>query len=91
MVSIAEKKIKKAKKNEWSSHDVYWYAPNKEIVIAYSTVAASNLIEALVSENPNISISNLYNAINYDAEAQKVLQAYIDNGFGETNASSLFT
>ena len=90
ITSESKRKIIKAKKKDWAAHDVYWYAPNKDIVIAYSTVAASDLIEALASENPNMTISELHAAINYDVEAKKVLQAYIDNGFETTIASRCF-
>lgn len=89
MESIASKpenipkcKIIKAKKRDWASHDVCWFALNSKTIIAYSTVAASNLIEALAGDNPIMTIAELHDAINYDLEAKKVLQAYIKSGFG---------
>lgn len=81
---------KKTKKKEWASHDVIWYALNSNVVIAYSTVAAKGLIEALASDNPAMTITELHDAINYDLEAKKVLQAYINNGFGNHIASKYF-
>lgn len=75
-------KIKKAKKTEWASHDVCWWEPNSNMIIAYSTTAASNLIDALAGDNPVMTISELHDTINYDQEAKKVLQAYINRGFG---------
>lgn len=83
-------KPKKAKKKEWASHDVIWNALNSNVVIAYSTVAAKGLIEALAQENPAMTISELHDAINYDLESKKVLQAYINNGFGNHIASKYF-
>ena len=84
-------KIIRAKKGDWSSHDVYWYAPNSKTVVAYSTKAASDLIEAMALDNPTMTVSEMLNAINYDEEAKKVLQAYITSGFGNDIASNHFT
>lgn len=83
-------KIIRAKKGDWSSHDVYWYAPNSNTVIAYSTKAGSDLIETMAEDNPKMTISELHDAINYDVEAKKVLQAYINSGFGDEIASEHF-
>lgn len=84
-------KIIRAKKSDWASHDIYWYAPNTKIIIAYSTRAASDLVEAMSKDNPKMTISELHDAINYDMEAKKVLQAYINSGFGGYTASEHFT
>lgn len=89
-VNKRKNKIIRAQKKEWSSHDVYWYAPNSKTVIAYSTVAASNLIEALANDNTAMTISELHDIINYDSEAKKVLQAYIKCGFGSFIACEYF-
>ena len=86
-----KKKIIRAKKSDWVSHDIYWYAPNSKIIIAYSTRSASDLIETMSEDNPKMTISELHDAINYDEEAKKVLQAYINSGFGEYSASEYFT
>ncbi|MBQ7006925.1 MAG: hypothetical protein IJN59_03755, partial [Oscillospiraceae bacterium] len=86
--------IKRAKKSDWSSTDTTWYAPNektgKETVIAYSTTATSDLISVLAAENIDATISKIKDLVNYDVEAKKVLQAYIDSGFGQTKASDFF-
>lgn len=82
--------VKRAKKADWQAHDVEWHALNGDTVIAYSTKAASDLIEALATDNPKMAISEIFDAINYDAEAKKVLQAYIDSGFGDSIASEHF-
>ena len=86
-----KKKIIRAKKSDWASHDIYWYAPNSKIIIAYSTRSASDLIETMSEDNPKMTISELHDAINYDEEAKKVLQAYINSGFGDYIASEYFT
>ena len=86
-----KKKIIRAKKSDWASHDIYWYAPNTKIVIAYSTRSASDLISTMSEDSPKMTISELHDAINYDEEAKKVLQAYINNGFGDYSASEYFT
>ena len=86
-----KKKIIRAKKSDWASHDIYWYAPNTKIVIAYSTRSASDLVETMSGDNPKMTISELHDAINYDEEAKKVLQAYINNGFGDYISSEYFT
>lgn len=86
-----KKKIVRAKKSDWASHDIYWYAPNTKIVIAYSTRSASDLISTMSEDSPKMTILELHDAINYDEEAKKVLQAYINNGFGDYSASEYFT
>ena len=85
------KKVIRAKKADWASHDVYWYAPESKTVVAYSTKAASDLIEAMADDNPTMTISEMYGAVNYDAEAKKVLKAYIDSGFGGEAAGKHFS
>lgn len=86
-----KRKIIRAKKSDWASHDVYWYAPNSKTVVAYSTVSASDLIGIMADDNPKMTISEMYSAINYDTEAKKVLQAYINSGFGDSVASEFFS
>ena len=83
-------KPKKAKKKEWASHDVIWFALNSDVIIAYSTVAASNLIEVLAQDSPTMTISELHDTINYDLEAKKVLKAYIKYGYGDFIAWDYF-
>lgn len=88
------KTIKRAKKSDWASTDTIWYAPNektgKDTIIAYSTTATSDFISALAADNVNSTISEIKDMVNYDVEAKRVLQAYIDSGFGNVLASDFF-
>ena len=92
--TVAKKESKqtpvRTKKSDWASHDVEWHVPGKKAPIAYSTVAASDLIEALVEDNPTATISELLGKINYDEEAKKVLRQYIDAGYGNQVANEWF-
>lgn len=72
----------------WHSADVKWHVDERKTPIAYSTKAASDLILALAQENE--TVQDVYNAIRYDAEAKKVLQAYIDKGYGNKIARMLW-
>lgn len=72
----------------WYSTDVEWYVPKKKKPIAYSTKAASALI-VMLSEDYK-TISEVQVAINFDKEAKKVLQKYIDAGFGDAIAKDFF-
>lgn len=80
----------RTKKSDWASHDVEWRVPGKKTPIAYSTVAASDLIEALVEDNPTATISEILGKVNYDQEAKKVLRQYIDAGYGNQVANEWF-
>lgn len=88
------KTIKRAKKSDWASTDTIWYAPNektgKDTIIAYSTTATSDFISALAADNVNSTISEIKDMVNYDVEAKRVLQAYIDSGFGNVLGSDFF-
>lgn len=83
-------KTTRTKKSDWSAHDVEWYIPGKKTPIAYSTVATGDLIEALSEQYPNATINQLMPAIKYDEEAKKVLQQYINAGYGEQLAYDWF-
>ena len=80
----------RTKKSDWASHDVEWGVPGKKTPIAYSTVAASDLIEALAEDNPSATIKDLLGKVTYDEEAKKVLQQYIDAGYGDQVANEWF-
>ena len=80
----------RTKKSDWAAHDVEWRIPGKKTPIAYSTVAASDLIEALAEDNPTATISELLGKVTYDVEAKKVLQQYIDAGYGNQVANEWF-
>ena len=81
---------KRTKKSDWSATDVNWVIPGKKTPIAYSTVATSDLIEALAEDNPSATISEIMQKVNYDADAKKVLQQYVDAGYGDQVASEWF-
>lgn len=88
----AGKKRVRTKKSDWSSDDVSWTLPDDvKHPIAYSTKATSDLIEALSDENPTATISELKSLVTYDQEAKKVLQQYIDSGYGDQVASEWFS
>ena len=81
----------KTKKADWAGHDVEWHIPGKKTPIAYSTKAASDLIEVMADDNPTATISELKDKITYDVEAKKVLQSYIDSGYGDHVANEWFS
>ena len=81
---------KRTKKSDWAAHDVEWHIPGKKTPIAYSTRAASDLIEALAEDNPSATIKELLSKVTYDEEAKKVLGQYIDAGFGNQTANEWF-
>lgn len=87
----AGKRIR-TKKSDWSATDVQWTLPNDvKHPIAYSTKATSDLIEALSDENPTATISEIRGLVTYDQDAKKVLQQYIDAGYGDQVASEWFS
>ena len=83
--------LPKTKKADWYGHDVEWAIPGKKTPIAYSTKAASDLIEVMADDNPTATISELKDKITYDTEAKKVLQRYIDSGYGDQVANEWFS
>lgn len=60
----------------------------KKKPIAYSTTATSKFIALLSQEYK--TIQEVYNAINFNTEAKKVLQAYIDKEYGSEIAKEWF-
>ena len=85
-----EGKATRTKKSDWSAHDVEWHVPGKKTPIAYSTVATSDLIEVLAEDSPSATITEIMNKVNYDEDAKKVLQQYIDAGYGDQVAYEWF-
>lgn len=79
------------KKSDWAAHDVQWAIPGRKTPIAYSTTATSDTIGVLADENPTATISELQGLVNYDPEAKKVLQQYIDAGYGDHVANEWFS
>lgn len=68
--------------------DVAYRLPKKKKPIAYSTKATSDLIVVLAQEYE--TITDVYNAINYDQDAKDVLQKYIEAGYGNVIAREWF-
>ena len=71
-----------------SKGDVEYHIPKKKKPIAYSTKATSNLIVVLAQDYE--TISDVYNAVNYDQDAKDVLKKYIDLGYGNVVAREWF-
>lgn len=71
-----------------SKGDVQWYLPGKKRPIAYSTKAASDLIVILSQDGA--TIQEVHNRITYDVEARKILEIYIEKGYGDSIARDLF-
>jgi predicted metal-dependent RNase len=71
-----------------SKGDVMYTVPNKKKPIAYSTVATQDLIVVLAQDYD--TITDVYNAINYDQDAKDVLKKYIDLGYGDVIAREWF-
>lgn len=71
-----------------SRGDVQWYLPGKKRPIAYSTKAASDLIVVLSQDGA--TIQEVHDRITYDVEARKILEIYIEKGYGDSIARDLF-
>lgn len=67
---------------------VEWIIPKRKTPIAYSTKATSDLIAVLSQDYE--TITDVYNAINYDQDAKDVLQKYIKAGYGNVVAKEWF-
>lgn len=80
----------RTKKSDWAATDITWYAPHQKSPIAYSTVAVRDFIGAMVDDYPTATVRELQAKINYDQDAKKVLQQYIDAGYGDDVASDYF-
>lgn len=68
--------------------DVQWYLPGKKRPIAYSTKAASDLIVVLSQDGS--TIQEVHDRITYDVEVRKILEIYIEKGYGDSIARDLF-
>lgn len=68
--------------------DVQWCLPGKKRPIAYSTKAASDLIVVLSQDGA--TIQEVHDRITYDVEARKILEIYIEKGYGDSIARDLF-
>lgn len=61
--------------------DVEWFLPNKKRRFAYSTIATSDSI-VLLSEM-FITVNDVYQNLNYNEDAKKIVKHFIDNGYGD--------
>lgn len=80
----------RTKKSDWTATDITWYAPHQKSPIAYSTAAVRDFIGAMVDDNPTATVRELQAKIKYDQDAKKVLQQYIDAGYGDDVVSDCF-
>ncbi len=71
-----------------SKGDVEWRVPKRKTPIAYSTKATSDLIAVLSQDYE--TITDVYNAINYDQDAKEILKKYIELGYGNEIAREWF-
>lgn len=68
--------------------DVEWHIPGRKTPIAYSTKAASDLIVVLSQDGA--TVQEVYDRITYDVEARKILEIYIEKGYGQAIAREYF-
>ena len=89
----AKKKTIRTKKSDWPSTDVQWTLPGDvKHPIAYSTQATSDSIDVMADEHPTATISQLHDLLpKYDVEERRVLQQYIDAGYGDQVANEWFS
>lgn len=64
---------------------VMWTLPGKKRPFAYSTKATSDLIALLYEQFKDLRI--VYDEINYDDDAKKIVKHFIDNGIYQVNIS----
>ena len=83
--------LPKTKKADWASHDVEWTIPGRKTPIAYSTQAVSYAIEVMADEYPTATIRELQEKFHYGPDEKKVLQRYIDAGYGNQVANEWFS
>ncbi len=61
-------------------NDVYWYYPHLKKSFGATTISSSQLIETIIKDN--MTVKDVYNAINYDLDAKEILRCYIEKGYG---------
>lgn len=59
--------------------DVYWTLHHQKRYFMSTTIATDNLIVSLSEEN--MTVKDVYEAINYDEDAKEVLKHFIDAGY----------
>ena len=68
--------------------DVAWRIPKRKTPIAWSTKATSDLIVFLSQDGG--TIKEVRDKIGYDVEAKKILDIYIQKGYGNQIAKEWF-
>lgn len=70
--------------------DVEWYLPQRKNnslyqkrPFDYSTVATSDMIAMIAEETKYKTPNEILPLITYDNDAKRIMQGYIDNGFGD--------
>lgn len=78
-----------SKRSKGNGGDVSWYLPNGKKIIAYSTTSTKDLV-AVLSED-GCTVKTLYDRIRYDIDAKNIIKLYLDAGYGEVEARTLFS
>lgn len=87
-----KRQLLSTKKSDWPATDSEWYVPNRKKPIAYSTIATSDSIGVMADEHPDDTIRELLARYPvYEVDGRKVLQQYINAGYGEQKASEWFS
>lgn len=76
-----------ARKADWPSDDVAWHVPGRKRPIAYSTVATKDWIDMLT--DCGLTVEQMHRASVMDTEAQRVLEAYMERGYGDWTGTRL--
>lgn len=63
--------------------DVEWHLPKKKRPFMRTTKATSDLIVLLSEQTVNKTPLEIFPLINYDIDAKKVMEAYIEKGYGD--------
>lgn len=61
-------------------YDVYWHYPHLKRSFGSTTIASSQLIKTITKDN--MTVKEVYKAINYDSDAKEILRHYIEKGYG---------
>ena len=69
------------RRSESCRGDVQWHVDGRKTPIAHSTLATSQLIGLLAEDGHTFASAR--SAVNFDHEAQEVLDAYIGRGLGD--------
>jgi len=75
-------------KNSQTKGDVEWYLPGEKKPFAHSTKATSDLIVMLSYMCK--TIGEVYQNINYDPDAKKIIEMYIACGYESENPENWF-